>query len=560
MPSDSRKTAPQPHGRILFKASSWPWLLKTFAAFVFALGVGTVCLSGILHPEMKERGFVVHMSLDLIQDMLNANLAGKDIDDIALFLSQCHDEFLSNAQIATASDLFSPQAPQKFGIIIRGREQIKILEGEAFWTGKPPGGPPPHKPPRALGSDTRPDGPERGSRPPERRGGPRPPEWRGGPHPPEWHGGPRPPEWHDGPHPPEPEYFTIYSLVHYTADIMSADRRRAMDSMRRASFWVIPIARTPYVVFARMPAPMPPEISHRSIAIGALVMLVILFLTALALSLPLVLRIRRIQEVCQAVSQGDYTARCLDRRADSLGMLAMHIDDMTASIERHLGQQKSLLQAVSHELRTPLSRIRFTVEMLDIDESDPKALERVDSIDEDLTEIDNLIKELGYFNYVDAGKGRQHFESMALRDLIDATLHQRSLSIGDFDVELVGITADMVIEADPTAFKRVIGNLVSNASRYAKKTIRIRAAYSDDRKAIRVSVEDDGPGIPVDMRTRIFEPFVCLEASRSKSMTGCGLGLAIADRIMRVHDGSIEALDSDLGGAQMLTIWPVTHG
>ena len=274
---------------------------------------------------------------------------------------------------------------------------------------------------------------------------------------------------------------------------------------------------------------------------------------------PIARRIQRIQKVCQCASNGDCSVRCNDKRNDSIGILADHIDEMTASIERHLGQQKALLQAVSHELRTPLSRIRFSIEMLDIPEDDEKSMSRLESIDDDLTEIDDLIKELGYFNYVDAGKGKQHFETSAIQDLIDMTLHQRSLAINDFEVTTNGIEEDMLIEADPTAFKRVIGNLLSNAARYAKEKIQIQVSYSDDKKYIVICVDDDGPGIPEDKRLTIFEPFVCLEKSRSKSMTGCGLGLAIADRIMKVHSGSIEALTSPLGGTRMATTWPVNQ-
>lgn len=240
-------------------------------------------------------------------------------------------------------------------------------------------------------------------------------------------------------------------------------------------------------------------------------------------------------------------------------MLAKHVDDMTAAIGRHLGQQKSLLQAVSHELRTPLARIRFTVEMLNIPEDDEKSMERLDSIDDDLTEIDDLIKELSYFNYVDAGKGRQNFEFCDLTELIDMTVHQRSLAIKDFEFHIDGLEDDMTLEADPTAFKRVIGNLLSNAARYAVKKINLVISNDEGGKNIIISVEDDGPGIPEDKREAIFEPFVCLEKSRSKSMTGCGLGLAIADRIMKVHHGSISAQASELGGAKMLTIWPVSQ-
>lgn len=540
---------------------------KTFGAIVLAFVLVGVSFSIILKPVVKDEGFVVHSSVELLQDMLNAHLRGANFEEISRYLSNCHDEFLKNAQIATVEDLFSPQAPQKLGIILRGNEPFRILEGEAFWTGKPFGrGPAPFKThfqipdliapdmrlgmhpsndPSHFGDRRRPearfDTPRnRGSESPRRDRRPEPrPRWdRLGSH---------------------PRHFTIYSLVQYTATIMEEGKHDHIEDMRRASFMVIPIAQTQYVVFSRRLEPSPPQIAPQSFALAAGVLVVILLGTAVALILPIVMRIRKIENICQKVSQGDYNARCDDKRGDSLGVLAQHVDEMTISIQQHLVQQKSLLQAVSHELRTPLSRIRFTLEMLDIDENDEKSMARLDSIDEDLTEIDNLIKELGYFNYVDAGNGRQHFETVDLGELIKATLHQRSQAIEKFEVKVCGVTGDMLFEADPAAFKRVLGNLLSNASRYAKEKIEIHAAYDEEHKNIEVAVEDDGPGIPEDKRLSVFEPFVCLEASRSKSMTGCGLGLAIAHRIMKIHDGAIAVFDSELGGARMWTSWPISH-
>ena len=485
----------------------------------------------MMRPVMIEDGFAANVSVELLQDMLNAKLRGKSSSEISYYLKHQKDSFLNEAQIATYDELLAYNAPQRFGMLLHDDDRLKVLEGKAFWTGRSQKhffDVPAHKPWLFFLPPPPPPDHPHGGRPRHQR-------------------------------PPEiPHTLTIQTLLLYTQGIMSykpTPPRRG----RHNSYGVIPISNTPYVIFSRHPAPRPPELSPLSITLNAALILFILFGTAFGLIYPIIRRIRRIQNVCQSVSNGNYDIRCNDKRNDSIGTLAAHIDEMTASIERHLGQQKSLLQAVSHELRTPLSRIRFSIEMIDIAEDDDKSLARLESIDDDLTEIDDLIKELGYFNYVDAGKGKQHFETAAIQDLIDMTLHQRSLALNDFEVTTDGIEEDMSIEADPTAFKRVIGNLLGNAARYAKERIQIQVSYSTDKKNIEICVDDDGPGIPEDKRKTIFEPFVCLEKSRSKSMTGCGLGLAIADRIMKVHSGSIEARTSPLGGTRMFTSWPITQ-
>ena len=507
--------------------------VKAFFACVIAFGLAFICVNLLIKPVIREDGLAVYMSAGFVQDMLNAELRGKNIDELSNYISRLNDSFLHNAQIATVSDLLNPDAAQKYGIYLFPHEKLKLHSKTAFWTGKPMkylGISAPkneHTPPKHSYSNTVLNG---GSV-----------------------------YWNVSSYlynsSPGLSFAELIRFTHGILDNHSFFQKSFFE--RRNTFIFLPIADTPYVIFSRRPVPPSPEIPVSAVILTTFNILIIILITVLLIVVPILRRLRRIEESCLRVSQGDYKSRCNDTSHDSIGALARHIDDMTASIERHLNQQKSLLQAVSHELRTPLSRIRFTIEMLDIPEDDEKSMSRIDSIDEDLTEIDNLLKELGYFNYVDAGKGRQHFETNALKDLIEMTLHQRSHALEQFHVAIEGMENDMSIEADPTAFKRVIGNLLSNASRYAKEKIEIHIAYSDDHQNILIAVDDDGPGIPEDKRAAVFEPFVCLEKSRSKSMTGCGLGLAIADRIMKVHRGSIEVQVSALGGARMLTSWPI---
>ena len=321
----------------------------------------------------------------------------------------------------------------------------------------------------------------------------------------------------------------------------------------------IPIADTQYVVFAHRPLPLSPTVPTQSLILGMIAALFILSLAALVIIMPMVLRIRRIQTVCHRVTTGDYSARCHDTRRDSLGALANNVDEMTCAIERHLTQQKSLLQAVSHELRTPLARIRFAIAMIDVADDDEKGLERIESIDEDLDEIDSMLKELSFFNYVDAGKGSDHFEEVSVPEMLQATLKQRSQPLESFDVQIVGDLAGLTVTVDPTAFKRVIGNLLGNAARYAKETIvvRVQKVTIGNQLMLEVAVEDDGPGIPEDKWQEVFEPFVCLDPSRSKSVGGVGLGLAICDRIMKIHRGVIKVEHAPGGGARMVTQWPI---
>jgi signal transduction histidine kinase len=96
-----------------------------------------------------------------------------------------------------------------------------------------------------------------------------------------------------------------------------------------------------------------------------------------------------------------------------------------------------------------------------------------------------------------------------------------------------------------------VANLVDNAGRYARTTIRVRTHAAGDR--VVVTVEDDGPGIPLDQRPRVFDRFY---RGRRPVGSGSGLGLAVARELARVDGGTVEALESELGGARFDVSYP----
>jgi two-component system osmolarity sensor histidine kinase EnvZ len=111
-----------------------------------------------------------------------------------------------------------------------------------------------------------------------------------------------------------------------------------------------------------------------------------------------------------------------------------------------------------------------------------------------------------------------------------------------------------IVTVRPNAFKRCIGNLVSNAARHAR---RISITGHRDHRWLTVTVDDDGPGIPPTMREEVFKPFLRLDDARNQDEGGTGLGLAIARDIARSHGGEIMLSDSPLGGLRAAVRVPV---
>jgi two-component system osmolarity sensor histidine kinase EnvZ len=111
-----------------------------------------------------------------------------------------------------------------------------------------------------------------------------------------------------------------------------------------------------------------------------------------------------------------------------------------------------------------------------------------------------------------------------------------------------------IVTVRPAAFRRCIANLVSNATRFAKA---ISITGHRDHRWLTVTVDDDGPGIPADMREEVFRPFLRLDDARNQDEGGTGLGLAIARDIARSHGGDITLSESPMGGLRATVRVPV---
>ena len=150
-----------------------------------------------------------------------------------------------------------------------------------------------------------------------------------------------------------------------------------------------------------------------------------------------------------------------------------------------------------------------------------------------------------------AGTGRR---TVDVDDLLLAEA-ARLRSAGGLRVESAAVAAARV-DGDDVLLARVVRNLVDNAVRHARSVVRLGSAT--DGRFVRISVEDDGPGVPVESRAQVFERFVRLDESRSRDAGGSGLGLAIVADVVRLHGGSIELVDSALGGAAFIVTLPAS--
>jgi signal transduction histidine kinase len=243
---------------------------------------------------------------------------------------------------------------------------------------------------------------------------------------------------------------------------------------------------------------------------------------------------RAIDATAQRMANGE-----LDARLDTSGHagVADAVNRMADRLADRLQAQRSLLQAVSHELRTPVSRLRLSAGLVQRVKTEEARARHLASFDAELQALDDLIEEL--MTFVRMEQVSVDAAPWPLEDALIAIAEDARLEIAD------GLPTPPLPRK---LFERAVSNLVRNAQRHARQTVRVRATLS---KGLCISVDDDGDGIPEADRARVLEPFVHL------SPGGHGLGLAISQRIATRSGGSLHLSSSDLGGCRAELRWPL---
>jgi two-component system osmolarity sensor histidine kinase EnvZ len=214
--------------------------------------------------------------------------------------------------------------------------------------------------------------------------------------------------------------------------------------------------------------------------------------------------------------------------------------DMRTRIERAREQRTTMLNGVSHDLRTILTRFRLSLELL------PENHDK-DSLRRDVGEMERMLEAYLAFARGDAGENASPVDMQAMLSTLVADVRRQGKSAS------LAFKGPVEAVVRPDAFRRCLANLVANAQRYAH-SIAIKAEH--DGKTLVVHVDDDGPGIPPDLRDDAFRPFYRLDEARNQDEGGTGLGLAIARDIARSHGGDISLETSPLGGLRATVTVP----
>jgi two-component system sensor histidine kinase KdpD len=250
---------------------------------------------------------------------------------------------------------------------------------------------------------------------------------------------------------------------------------------------------------------------------------------------------------------------CASQLALALERDRLAIDAAEARIAAEAEQVRStLLSSVSHDLKTPLAAIAGAssslLEATSLDE--PTRRQLLETVGDEAARLNRLLENLLQMSKLDAGVAAPNKQWHVLEEIVGSALHRTRRELAAHRVEVRLPSELPLISVDGLLLEQVFVNLLENAARYTPPGTQVTIGAALDGNAVRITVEDDGPGLPAGAEERIFDKFFRASPGADAGR-GSGLGLAICRAIVKAHGGSITAANRPGGGAEFAIRLPL---
>ena len=267
-------------------------------------------------------------------------------------------------------------------------------------------------------------------------------------------------------------------------------------------------------------------------------------------------RLNTLQNGVEQWGQGDLSTRVKVSGNDEVAFLAERFNTAASRIEALVGSHKSLLANASHELRSPLTRIKMGLELMHGSQSEAAIQRLKDEIRRNINELDQLIAEILLASRLDSAQA-----DVGTFETVDLTgLAAEECAKSGAELQVLSESA-ITVQGVPKLLRRLMRNLLENANRYAKSGLNpsstqpVVLSLNLEANSVVLRVTDHGPGVPAELRERIFEPFYRAPGASERD-GGVGLGLALVKSIAQRHGGSVrcEAAASGQGACFVVTL------
>jgi two-component system sensor histidine kinase RstB len=266
--------------------------------------------------------------------------------------------------------------------------------------------------------------------------------------------------------------------------------------------------------------------------------------------------LRALQSASLRIGAGQFDATLPPARSRLFEPVLQASRSMLERLAAALAAQRELTGAVSHELRTPLARLRFALDAL-VDEDDPSRREAaVQACERDIDELEALIDASLTLARLDVGALQAELVEADLARAIEAECAALAPLLEAKQIQL-RLQLPGPVAFDARLLPYALRNGLRNAARHARRALEVSAGVSPEAGEVWLAIDDDGEGVPTELREAVFTPFKRLDRSKERASRGFGLGLAIVRRVAQLHGGQATMENAPLGGARLLLRWPM---
>ena len=246
-----------------------------------------------------------------------------------------------------------------------------------------------------------------------------------------------------------------------------------------------------------------------------------------------------LSRAAERFGKGDFVSGIRPSGAAEIRKAAYEFDRMAKRIDRHLKQRSEMLSGISHDLRTPLTRLKLQLAMLNQKNISVK-------MSNDIDEMESMLN-----SYLQFAKSQVQEESTAtnINNLLEEIMTEKN----NKNLHPT-ISSEIVFVARKNALKRCFNNIIENGLNYATN---VYVVITRTTNRVNILIDDDGPGIPLNQYKNVFKPFYRFDESRNLNNSGVGLGMSIAEDIVRSHGGNIELNESKHEGLQVKISLPL---
>lgn len=271
--------------------------------------------------------------------------------------------------------------------------------------------------------------------------------------------------------------------------------------------------------------------------------------------------IKKLQSAAKEFSRGKLDTRvekAMGGRRDEIADLGRDFDQMAAQLQSLINNQKQLLSDISHELRSPLARIHVALGLA-LKKTGAEVESEMQRIEYETDRLNELVGQSLTLSRLDAGARYPKEDFIDIAELLEAIIKDCDFEATDKNKKVtLQYKQSWTLNANVELLHRALENIIRNAIRYTKEGTEVTVTLEpQDKTHLVISICDQGPGVPEEKLVRLFEPFVRLSEARDRDSGGYGLGLAIAQRSIEFHQGTITASNRKQGGLCVDVILPI---